>query len=226
MTFPVPPPQSRPGAGRRPAVNYADMGYGSEDLPMPPDAASVPVPPVPGPSVPVAPVAVAARVVPEPAVVFPGAASLADPALISSHPVAVTPGVSEEEQWWADEGTDLPEDDAAAPSAVTAAVKKPRRRTAASRVSSAPTGSTAAGRGQGSGIKLVLRRVLGLNRPTGAAPARTAGAGESSDASAPGWLSDLETGEVPAAADPTSGRQDAAAAGGGPARPPRRVSRP
>jgi len=225
MTFPVPPPQSRPGAGRRPAVNYADMGYGSEDLPMPPDAASVPVPPVPGPSVPVAPVAAAARVVPEPAVVFPGAASLADPALIGSYPVAVTPGVSEEEQWWADEGTDLPEDDAAAPSAVTAAVKKPRRRTAASRVSSAPTGSTAAGRGQGSGIKLVLRRVLGLNRPTGAPPASTAGAGESSDASAPGWLSDLETGEVPAAADPTAGRQDAAA-GGGAARSPRRVSRP
>jgi len=225
MTFPVPPPQARPGAGRRPAVNYADMGYGSEDLPMPPDAASVPVPPVPGPSVPVAPVAVAARVVPEPAVVFPGAASLADPALIGSYPVAVTPGVSEEEQWWADEGTDLPEDDAAAPSAVTAAVKKPRRRTAASRVSSAPTGSTAAGRGQGSGIKLVLRRVLGLNRPTGAPPASTAGAGESSDASAPGWLSDLETGEVPAAADPTAGRQDAAA-GGGAARSPRRVSRP
>jgi len=225
MTFPVPPPQARPGAGRRPAVNYADMGYGSEDLPMPPDAASVPVPPVPGPSVPVAPVAVAARVVPEPAVVFPGAASLADPALIGSYPVAVTPGVSEEEQWWADEGTDLPEDDAAAPSAVTAAVKKPRRRTAASRVSSAPTGSTAAGRGQGSGIKLVLRRVLGLNRPTGAAPARTGGAGGASDASAPGWLSDLETGEVPAAADPTAGRQDAAA-GGGAARSPRRVSRP
>lgn len=226
MTFPVPPPQSRPGAGRRPAVNYADMGYGSEDLPMPPDAASVPVPPVPGPSVPVAPVAVAARVVPEPAVVFPAAASLADPALISSHPVAVTPAVSEEEQWWADEGTDLPEDDAAAPSAVTAPVKKPRRRTASSRVSSDPTGSTAAGRGQGSGIRLVLRRVLGLNRPTGAPPARTAGVGESSDGSAPGWLSDLETGEVPAAADPTTAGEQDAAAGGEPARSPQRVSRP
>jgi len=229
MTFPVPPPQARPGAGRRPAVNYADMGYGSEDLPMPPDAASVPVPPVPVAPVPAAPVApepLAPRVVPEPAVVFPAAASLADPALISSHPVAA-PAVSEEEQWWADEGTDLPEDDAAAASAVTAAVKKPRRRTAASRVSSDPTGSTAAGRGQGSGIRLVLRRVLGLNRPTGAPPARTAGAGESSDGSAPGWLSDLETGEVPAAADPTAaGGQDAAAAGGGAARPPRRVSRP
>jgi len=150
MTFPVPPPQSRPGT-RRPAVNWSDLGYGSEDLPVPPDAASVPVPPVPGPSVPVAPVAVAARVVPEPAVVFPGAASLADPALIGSHPVAVTPGVSEEEQWWADEGTDLPEDDAAAAAAVTAAVNKPRRRTAASRVSSDPTGSTAAGRGRAAG---------------------------------------------------------------------------
>jgi len=221
MTFPVPPPQSRPGAGRRPAVNYADMGYGSEDLPMPPDAASVPVPPVP-----VAPVAAAARVVPEPAVVFPGAASLADPALIGSYPVAVTPGVSEEEQWWADEGTDLPEDDAAAAAAVTAAVKKPRRRTAASRVSSDPTGSTAAGRGQGSGIRLVLRRVLGLNRPTGAPPARTGGAGGASDGSAPGWLSDLGTGEVLAPADSTTAGQGAAAAGGGPARSPRRVSRP
>jgi len=226
MTFPVPPPQARPGAGRRPAVNYADLGYGSEDLPVPPDAASVPVPPVPGPSVPVAPVAVAARVVPEPAVVvFPGAASLADPALISSHPAAVTPAVSEEEQWWADEGADPPEDDAAAAAAVTAPVKKSRRRTAASRVSSDPTGSTAAGRGQGSGIRLV-RRVLGLNRPTGAAPASTAGAGESSDGSAPGWLSDLGTGEVLAPADSTAGGQDAAAAGGGAARSPRRVSRP
>ena len=231
MTFPIPPLQSRPGARRRPAVNYTDLGYSPEDLPVPPPAAApVPVPPVPVAPVPVAPVApdpLAARVVPEPAVVFPAAASLADPALISSHPVAVTPAVSEEEQWWADEGTDLPEDDAAAPSAVTAPVKKPRRRTASSRVSSDPTGSTAAGRGQGSGIRLVLRRVLGLNRPTGAPPARTAGVGESSDGSAPGWLSELETGEVPAAADPTTaGGQDAAAAGGGPARPPRRVSRP
>ncbi len=165
MTFPPPPPQYRPGARRRPAVNYADLGYGPEDLPVPPDAAAVPVPPVPVAPVPVAPEPLAARVVAEPAVVVSAAASLADPALISSHPVAA-PAVSEEEQWWADEGTnlpddtDLPEDDAAAPSAVTAPVKKPRRRTAASRVSSAPTGSTAAGRGQGSGIKLVLRRVL------------------------------------------------------------------
>jgi len=228
MTFPVPPPQSRPGAGRRPAVNYADMGYGSEDLPVPPDAASVPVPPVPGPSVPVAPVAVAARVVPEPAVVFPGAASLADPALIGSYPVAVTPGVSEEEQWWADEGADPPEDDA---TAVTASVNKPRRRVATSRVSSDRRGSTPAGRGQGSGVRLV-RRVLGLSRPEGADPAGTAGAGESSDgsatadASAPGWLSDLETGEVLAAGDSTAGGQGAAAAGGGAARSPRRVSRP
>ena len=235
MTFPIPPSQSRPGARRRPAVNYGDLGYGPEDLPVPPAAVPpVPVPPVPVAPVPVAPVApepLAARVVPEPAVVFPAAASLADPALISSHPVAVTPAVSEEEQWWADEGTDLPddtdlpEDDTAAASAVTAPVKKPRRRTAASRVSSAPTGSTAAGRGQGSGIRLV-RRVLGLNRPTGAAPARAAGAGGSSDGSAPGWLSDLETGEVLAAGDPTAGGQDAAAAGDGPARPPRRVPRP
>jgi len=231
MTLPIPPSQSRPGARRRPAVNYGDLGYGPEDLPVPPAAAPLPVPPVPVAPVPVAPVApepLAARVVPEPAVVFPAAASLADPALISSHPVAA-PAVSEEEQWWADEGTDLPEDDAAAASAVTAAVKKPRRRTAASRVSSDPTGSTAAGRGQGSGIRLVLRRVLGLNRPTGAPPASTGGAGGASDGSAPGWLSDLETGEVPAAADPTAGRQGAAAGGGGgggPARPPRRVSRP
>ncbi len=230
MTLPIPPSQSRPGARRRPAVNYGDLGYGPEDLPVPPPAAApVPVPPVPVAPVPVAPVApepLAARVVPEPAVVFPAAASLADPALISSHPVAVTPAVSEEEQWWADEGTDLPDDDAAAPSAVTAPVDKPRRRTASSRVSSDPTGSTAAGRGQGSGIRLVLRRVLGLNRPTGAPPARTAGVGESSDGSAPGWLSDLETGEVPAAADPTTAGGQDAAAGGGAARPPRRVSRP
>jgi len=140
-------------------------------------------------------------VVPEPAVVFPAAASLADPALISSHPVAVTPAVSEEEQWWADEGTDLPDD------------------------ADLPEDDAAAGRGQGSGIRLV-RRVLGLNRPTGAPPARTAGAGGSSDGSAPGWLSDLETGEVLAAGDPTAGGRDAAAAGGGPARPPQRVSRP
>jgi len=223
MTFPVPPPQSRPGT-RRPAVNWSDLGYGPEDLPGPPPAAA----PVPVPPVPVAPVPVAARVVPEPAVVVPAAASLADPALIGSHPVAVTPGVSEEEQWWADEGTDLPEDDA---TAVTASVNKPRRRTAASRVSSDRRPSTAAGRGQGSGIRLV-RRILGLSRPEGAAPAGTAGAGESSDgsatadASAPGWLSDLETGEVLAPADSTAAGQGAAAAGGGAARSPRRVSRP
>ncbi len=228
MTFPIPPSQSRPGARRRPAVNYTDLGYSPEDLPVPPAAAPVPVPPVPVAPVPVAPVApepLAARVVPEPGVVFPAAASLADPALISSNPVAVTRAVSEEEQWWADEGTDLPEDDAAAAAAVTAPVKKPRRRTAASRVSSDPTGSTAAGRGQGSGIKLV-RRVLGLNRPTSTPSASTGGAGGSSDGSAPGWLSDLETGEVPAAADPTTAGGQDAAAGGGPARPPRRVSRP
>ncbi len=238
MTLPIPPSQSRPGARRRPAVNYTDLGYSPEDLPVPPPvAAPVPVPPVPVAPVPVAPEPLAARVVPGPAVVFPAAASLADPALISSNPVAVTPAVSEEEQWWADEGTDLPddtdlpEDDAAAASAVTAAVKKPRRRTAASRVSSDPTGavqtgSTAAGGGQGSGIRLV-RHLLGLNRPKGAPPASTAGAGESSDGSAPGWLSDLETGEVLAAADPTTaGGQGAAAAGGGPPRSPRRVSRP
>jgi len=228
MTFPVPPPQSPPGT-RRPAVNWSDLGYGPEDLPGPPPAAaSVPVPPVPGPSVPVAPVAVAARVVPEPAVVFPAAASLADPALIGSYPVAVTPGVSEEEQWWADEGTDPPEDDA---TAVTASVNKPRRRVATSRVSSDRRPSTPAGRGQGSGVRLV-RRILGLSRPEGADPAGTAGAGESSDgsaaadASAPGWLSDLGTGEVLAAGDSAAARQDAAAAGGGAARPPRRVSRP
>ncbi len=201
MTLPIPPSQSRPGARRRPAVNYGDLGYGPEDLPVPPAAAPVPVPPVPVAPVPVAPEPLAARVVPEPAVVFPAAASLADPALISSHPVAAL-AVSEEEQWWADEGTDLPDD------------------------TDLPEDDAAAGGGQGSGIRLV-RRVLGLNRPTGAPPARTAGAGGSSDGSAPGWLSDLETGEVPAAGDPTTaGGQDAAAAGGGPARPPRRVSRP
>ncbi len=218
MTFPGPPPQSRPGTRRRPAVNYGDLGYGLEDLPVPP--------------VPVAPEPLAARVVPEPAVAFPAAASLADPdpALISSHPVAVTPAGSEEEQWWADEGADPPEDDSAAAAAVTAPVTKPRRRTAASRVSSDPTGawqtgSPAAGRAQGSGIRLV-RRVLGLNRPESSTPARTAGAGGSSDGSAPGWLSDLETGEVLAAGDSTAGGQDAAADGGGPARSSRRVSRP
>jgi len=213
MTFPIPPSPSRPGARRRPAVNYADLGYGPGDLPAPPTGA----------------VPETARVAPEPAVMAPAvlvptATSLVDPALISSPPV--DPVVSEEEQWWADADTDLPDDDVAATSAVPAPVKEPRRRTAGSRVSSDAAGSTAVGRGQGSGIRLG-RRVLGLNRPTGAAPARTAGAGESSDGSAPGWLSDLETGEVPAAADSTAAAgQGAAAAGGGAARSPRRVSRP
>ncbi len=221
MTFPVPPSPSGPGGRRRAAVNYADLGYGPEDLP---------VPPIPAPPIPVAPVPVAARVVSEPAVVFPAAESVADPALIGSHPVAVTPAAAEEEQWWADEGTELPEDDATAVAAA-ASVKKPRRRrAAASRVSSDPVGSTAAGRGQGSGIRLV-RRLLGLNRPTSAAPAPTAGAGGSSDGSsaadgsAPGWLSDLESGEVLAAADSTADGKDASA-GGEPARSPRRVPPP
>jgi len=185
--------------------------------------------PAAGPLVPLtAPVpASGASLVTAPAVVLSAAALLADAAGISSHPVAVTPAVSKPEQWWADdEGTDLPDDDAAAALAVTASTKKLRRRTAGSRVSIDPNGSTAAGRARGRGMRLA-RRVLGLHRPEGAVPAGAAGTGGSPGGSATGWLSDSGTGEVMPAGDPTAGPQDAsAAAGGEPVRSTRRVSRP
>ena len=158
----------------------------------------------------------AVPVVPPPAVA-PGVAAVADPLLLTHDPAAVA--ASEEQQWWADEDTDQPDDDAAASPAPS---RTPRRRTAGSRVGSDPTGSTAVGRAQGSGLQ-VVRRVLGLTRPQGRQGAPSRAAAESSDGSTARWLSDLETSDAPSGEDSVTGGEPSGT--GGPVRSALRAPR-
>ena len=227
-TFPTPPSRSF-GPRRRATVNYVGLGYDPEDLPPPPAPAPPPPPPATAPA-PAPPVVAPAVVAPEsaalpllavpvvtpPTAVAPVVAVVADPLL--THDLAAVPA-SEEEQWWADEDTDQ-RDDGAAASPAPAGTS--RRRTAGSRVGSDPTGSTAVGGAQGSGLQ-VVRRVLVLTRPQGRQGAPSPAAAESSDGSTARWLSDLETSDEPAGEDSVTGGEPSGT--GGPVRSAPRAPR-